>query len=140
MSVSGQREPFMFAWTRVVEYDVHFEIWNMTTNTVRETIGSCLDQRVYGDDVPCVISGVPVKVIAPDEVVRIRIAHSSVGGTFRIWYDDAAPPANSRVTIPIPEFATVLAPLAVPILLYAVRRARRRRRVAADGVPGPGGR
>jgi hypothetical protein len=142
MSVSGQREPFMFAWTRVVEYDVHFEIWNMTLNTVRETIGSCLDQRVYGNDVQCLVSGIPAKAIATDEVVRIRVAHSSLGGSFLILIEDIAPAANSRVTLPIPEFATLLAPIAVPILLFAVRRMTRRRKrgVAADSVPGTGGR
>jgi hypothetical protein len=128
MSVSGQREPFMFAWTRVVEYDVHFEIWNLTSNTVRETIGSCLDRRTYGDDVQCLVSGIPVKVIALDEVVRIRVAHSSLGGTFQILIEEVAPAANSRMTLPIPEFATVLAPMVIPFLLYAVRRLRRRKR------------
>ncbi|MGI0149716.1 MAG: hypothetical protein ACREDF_09330, partial [Thermoplasmata archaeon] len=142
MSTGGQREPFMFAWTRVVEYDVHFEIWNVTTNTVRETIGSCLDRRMYGDDVQCLVSGIPAKAIAPDEVVRIRVTHSSLGGTFLIQFDDAAPTANSRMTLPIPEFASVLAPIAIPFLLFAVRRLRgkRKRGVAADSVPGSGGR
>jgi hypothetical protein len=137
LTSGSQREPFMFAWTKVVEYDVHFEIWNMTSNTVRETIGSCLDRSTYGDDVQCLIPGVMAKTIAADEVVRIRMAHSSPGGTFLIQFDDLVPAPNSRATLPIPEFPIVLAPILALFIPLVIRRMHRRKRGKATRETNP---
>ncbi len=129
LSAGSVREPFMFAWTRVVEYDVHFEIWNKTTNAVREVVGSCLDRRTYGNDTQCLVAGVPQKTIAADEVVRLRVAHSSLGGTFLLQFDDIAATGDSRITLPamIPEFETLLIPMAVLFIIVGVRRLRRKK-------------
>ena len=158
LSEHSRREAFMFAWTRVVEYDVHLEIWDRTTDSVVDSIGSCLDRQVYGDDIQCLVVGVGPKTLGPNEVVRLRIVHSSPGGTFGVLFD--APPSlgDSRATIPslivIPEFEILTVPILTVLFWFGLpHRVRNRRRiaargmllegkrgVAADSVPGTGGR
>lgn len=118
---------FDFSWgPRPVEYDVRIEIWNMNTDTVASTVGTCLNVVTRGDDVQCLISGVGVIAISGTQVVRIKIAHSSAAGTVSIDYDDADGTGNSRATIPIPEFALV-GGLGMVSLVMAVAWIRRRR-------------
>jgi len=81
------------------EYDVQMQVWNKDTDSVRSTVISCLDQTTKGDDVSC-SAAVPTQTIAANEVVRVRIAHSSGAGTVSIEYDDADATGDSRVTIP----------------------------------------
>ena len=82
------------------EYDVYLQIWNLDTNTVAETIGSCLDVTTRGDDVQCLVSSVGPKTISSTQVVRIRVVHSSASGTVAFDYDDADTTGDSRATIP----------------------------------------
>ena len=49
-------------------------------------------------------------------------------------------PSQDNAVTSIPEFPAFLAPLAVPLLISGLRRLRPKRRVAADSVPGTGGR
>lgn len=133
-SVTTMREAFMFAWTTRPEYDVVFEIWNKDTDSVVETIGSCLDQTAVGDDVRCFVSGVAQKTIASNQVVRLRLSHSSSYGTLRIEYGDSDSSGDSRITIPIPEFQDIAVPvvaiLAPVVWIWSRRRARARPRRA----------
>jgi len=159
LSEHSRREAFMFAWTRVVEYDVHLEIWDRTTDSVVDSIGSCLDRQVYGDDIQCLVVGVGPKALGPNEVVRLRVVHSSPGGTFGVLFD--APPSmgDSRATIPslivIPEFEILTVPILTVLFWFGLphrvrspRRipatgslsSKRKKGVAADSVPETGGR
>lgn len=100
-SITTMREAFMFAWiTPVPEYDVVLDIWNVNTNAVVETVGSCIDLTSYGEDVQCLVSSVAQKSLSSDQVVRARVAHSSTEGRVRVDYDDADTTGNSRVTLP----------------------------------------
>ncbi len=125
LSEHSQREAFMFAWTRVVEYDVHLEIWDTTVNAVVDTIGSCLNDQTYGDDVQCLVTGVGAKVLSPNQVVRLRVVHSSLGGTFGILFDVPTAIGDSRVTIPfllVPEFEVLALPILTVLLVFGLRR------------------
>jgi len=123
-----------------VEYDVQIQIWDKTTDTVRTTIGECLDVTTFGADIQCLISGVAAQTIAANEVVRLRVAHSSGDGTVAIEYDDADATGDSRVTLPIPEFeeaALVVASgfaLIVPIASRAAQRRNRLRRTPGSAT------
>lgn len=130
LSVHKDKEAFMFAWTHVVEFDMHFEIWNMTTDTVVQVVGSCLDLLAHGDDVECLISEVPTMALGPDEVVRIRVAHSSTGGAFSILVagGGSGTTGDSRLTIAIPELSDMIFVVIVPVVIAVLRiRARRRK-------------
>ena len=109
------------------EYDVRIEIWNLDSNTVAETIVSCLDQTTFTDDVRCFLDSVPSKDLTANQVVRLVLAHSSASGTVTIEYDDADTTGDSRATLPIPEFAEIVTPIASVLTLAAVISARRRR-------------
>ncbi|HKZ63231.1 MAG TPA: ATPase domain-containing protein [Thermoplasmata archaeon] len=122
------------------EYDVHLEIWNLDTK-VADPIGSCLNVMTRGEDVQCPVPTVPQKTLTANQVVRIRVAHSSAGGKVSIDYDNSGTATgNSRATIPqvgIPEFQDVALPVLATILVPIVwRRAHRRRSKRAQGVPG----
>jgi hypothetical protein len=109
------------------QFDVFFDIWNIDLNTIAETVGTCADVTTRGSDVQCLVSSVPQKTIASNQVVRIRIAHSSTLGTVTIQFDNVDPTGNSRITIPVPEFGEVALPAAVSLLVPILWRARRRR-------------
>ena len=125
-----------FANSPSIQYDIRIEIWNKTTDSVVDTIGTCLDATTYGDDVQCLISGVAQKTLASDQVVRIRLVHSSSFSTVTIDYDDADTTGDSRITIPVPEFSDVVVPIGLlAILVVCGRRGRGRRRARAHGAP-----
>lgn len=138
LSIHKDKEAFAFAWTRAVEYDVYFEIWNTTTNSVASVVGSCVDQTSYGDDIVCSIAGVPAMTLAPDQVVRIRVSHSSPGGTIGLRYHmgGSSGTGDSRVLLAIPELGEILFVVAVPVLiLWVRRRLRQKEKGVADSVP-----
>ena len=112
---------------RPVEYDVRIEIWNVATDTVSSTIGSCLNVVTRGDDVQCLVSGVGAQALGANEEVRIYIAHSSAAGSVIISYDDADTTGDSRATLPIPEFTDIAIPAALGLIVLAVIRRRRKR-------------
>jgi len=119
------------------DYDVRLEIWNLNTNDVAETIGTCLDRTTRGDDVRCLISSVAQKTISSTQVVRIRLVHSSSSGTVAFDYDDDVAEGDSRATIPplyIPEFGQIVLPATVTILVPLVTRRLHRRKVKRGGV------
>ena len=140
-----------------IQYDIRIEIWNKTTDSVVDTIGTCLDATTYGDDVQCLISGVAgsgvgieagaiVQLILPQVAgqgqrhdrggVRIRLVHSSSFSTVTIDYDDADTTGDSRITIPVPEFSDVVVPIGLlAILVVCGRRGRGRRGARAHGAP-----
>jgi len=113
-----------------VEYDVYLDVWDKPTNTVKTAIGSCLNVVTTGNDVQCLVSGVAQQVLDSDDVVRIRVTHSSPAGTVTIEYDDADSTGDSRVTIPtsIPEFGDVALPVLATVLMPIVWRWSHRRR------------
>ncbi|MBI4416741.1 MAG: hypothetical protein HY557_07145 [Euryarchaeota archaeon] len=113
--------------TAATEYDVYFEIWNLNTDTVAETIGSCLNVTTYGDDVRCLVSGVASKTISSTQAARVRIAHSSSSGKVTIEYDATASSGNSRVTLPIPEFSDAFVPVGMVVVAVMVGGRLRRR-------------
>jgi hypothetical protein len=126
----------------VVEYDVYLEIWNKAIDSVSETIGFCLDVTTSGDDVQCLISGVGAKTLTSDQVVRLRVRHSSNSGTVSIEYDDADFTGDSRATIPpvgIPEFEDIVVPVLATVLVPVAWRWSRRRRRARKALGGDGG-
>ena len=120
---------FTIALIIVPEYDVRIEIWNKTTNAVDETIGTGLDATTYGNDVQCLVSGVAQKTLTTNQVVRIRLVHSSSFGTVSIDYDGAGTTGDSRTTLPIPELPILIIPLTTTLLvtIVAMRSASRRR-------------
>jgi len=127
---SGELKLVVIHVRDAVEYDVSIQIWNKDTNTVAETIGSCLDTVAYGDEIQCLASGIAQKTLTSNQVVRIRVAHSSASGTVTIDYDDADTTGNSGITIPIPEFQDLGIPalatvIGVPLTRRLVRRLRR---------------
>ena len=117
---------FDFAWgPRPVEYDVRLEIWDKPTDAVKSTVGTCLNVVTRGDDVQCLISGVASIVLDSDDVVRIKITHSSAAGSVLVDYDDSDSTGNSRATIPLPELEQVLFvafPLGTLVLIAVWRR------------------
>jgi hypothetical protein len=118
---------FDFAWgPRPVEYDVRIEIWNLLTDTIASTVGTCLNIVTRGDDVQCLISGVGVISIGATQVVRVYIAHSSAAGSVLIDYDDADSTGDSRLTVPIPEAVLITALVVLPLLLVAAWVRRRK--------------
>jgi hypothetical protein len=112
------------------EYDVRIQIWNKDTNSVRSTVVSCTDQTATAGDVRCFASGIAEQTIASNEVVRVRIAHSSGSGIVSIDYDDADTSGDSRATIPtsIPEFQDIVLPVLATVVVPVVWRWSRRRR------------
>jgi len=118
-----------------VEYNVYLEVWDTPTDSIKTAIGSCLDVVTTGDNVQCLVPGVPQQVLDGNDVVRVRIEHSSASGTVTIDYDDFDATGDSRVTIPIPEFDSVALPALATVLLPVAwrwsRRRRGRREVAA---------
>lgn len=109
------------------EYDVRIEIWNLDTDSVQETIQSCLDQTTFADDVRCFLDSVAQKVLSGTQVVRLVLAHSSASGTVTIDYDDSDASGDSRTTLPIPEFSDVAATaIGAVVVAFAVRSRRRR--------------
>jgi len=88
------------AFGQAITFDVSAQIWNETTDTVTEAVGSCLGVTTPGDDVPCLVAGVPQKVLGPSQVVRIRVAHASSSGTLTIDLDDADATGDSRAILP----------------------------------------
>jgi len=115
-----------FAEDPSIQYDVRIEIWNIPNNAVDATIGTCLDATTYGDDIQCLISGVAQTTLTNDQVVRIRVAHSSAFSSIKIDYDDADTTGDSRVTIPVPEFDILAVPfVSLVIVSFLVERKRR---------------
>jgi len=125
-------------------YDVRIEIWNKTTDSVRVTIGSCPGVTTGGDDVQCLASSVGEQTIASDEVVRIRVLHSGSSEIVSIDYDETGSPpttGDSRVTLPIPEFAGIAIPFGGILLVALTARrvaAGRRGRASASNRAGSG--
>ena len=120
-----------------VDYGVYLDIWDMTADSVRAPIGSCLGLTMSSDDVQCLISGAAAQTIASNEVVRIRVVHSGTAGTVSIDYDDADLTGDSRVTIPVPEFEEVALPVLATVLVPLVWRwSHRRRSRRARGAAG----
>jgi hypothetical protein len=117
-----------------VEYDVYLDVWDKPSNSVKTSIGSCLNVVSTGDDRQCLISGVPQQVLDSNDVVRIRVAHSSPAGSVVIDYEDGDPTGDSRITIPtgIPEFEEVALPIVATILVPIVWRWSGRRRSKRD--------
>ncbi len=140
-SINGVEHGLNINWIRatvyytVAQYDVQIQIWNKDTDTVAETIGSCLDATTYGDDVQCLVSGIPQKTLTANQVVLVRIAHSSAAGTVTIDYDDADATGDSRMTIPIPEFTDAGAPVISVLVVLAIVRVFRRRKTRTDDPP-----
>ena len=123
------------------EYDVHLEIWNLNTNDIAEPIGSCLNVMTRGENVQCLVSSVPQKTLTANQVVRIRVVHSSAGGKVSIDYDNSGTATgDSRTTIPpvgIPEFQDAVLPVLATVLVPIVWRwSHRRRSKRARGAPG----
>jgi len=141
----GMQSDFWIDYANIVsaaaEYDVYLQIWNLDTNTVAETIGFCLDLTTRGEDLQCLVSGVAAKTVASNQVVRIRIAHSSALGTVRISYDDWDTTGDSRMTIPppvgIPEFQDVVLPMLAMVLVPIAWRRYHRRRAGRNRVVAP---
>ena len=127
----GMQSDFWIDYANIIsaaaEYDVDLQIWNLDTNTVAETIGSCVNLTTRGDDVQCLVPGIAAKTIASNQVVRIRIAHSSALGTVTISYDDFDATGDSRITVPIPEFGDVVLPVVAIVLMPIVWRWSHRR-------------
>jgi hypothetical protein len=114
------------------DYSVLIEIWNLDTNTVAETIQSCLDQTDFGDDRRCFLDPVASKTLTATQVVRLVFAHSAASGTVSIDYDDSDTTGDSRATLPIPEFPDLVgSSLAVILPVIAVLHGRRRRKLRA---------
>jgi hypothetical protein len=109
-------------------YNVRFQIWNTSTDSVDASVGQCLNVGTYGDDVNCQVSSVGQKSIASNQVVRVRIEHAGGSGTVTIDYDDSDATGDSRATLPIPEFSEVILPVAVVLAILVVSRSSRERR------------
>lgn len=118
---------FDFSWgPRPVEYDVRLEIWDMPTNTVKSTIGTCLNIITRGQDIQCLISGVAQQTLDSDDIVRIKIAHSSAAGNIIIYYDDADTTGDSRFTIKLPEFQEIIIlSITIFIIIHLIRRKKK---------------
>lgn len=87
--------------------DIYIEIWDYTLNSVKETIGSCLDQAM-GLEAQCLVTGVGAKTIASDEGIRVKIEKASGTSGCDIEYDGLTPSDHdSRMSVPIPEFEEV---------------------------------
>jgi len=86
-----------------ITYDVQLQIWNKDLDTVAQTIGSCTGVATFADDVQCLVTGVPQKILTANQVVRVRIAHASSTGTIGIGFDDADSTGDSRVLLPRPQ-------------------------------------
>jgi len=116
----------LFVWylaiAGTVKYDVILVIWDKTTDSVRATIGSCLGVTTTGADVQCLVSSVASQTIASNEVVRIRILHSTGVGTVSIEYDDGDATGDSRITLPIPELPEIAIPILGTLLVVAAGR------------------
>ena len=110
-------------------YTVRLEIWNKTSNSVSETIQACGSAEPFGDDVQCVKTGVPQKVLTSAQVVRVNVGHSGGGPVVYIEYDGADTSGDSRATLPLPEFHEIAIPIATVLLMVlALRRRLRGRR------------
>ncbi|MGI0148437.1 MAG: hypothetical protein ACREDF_02735, partial [Thermoplasmata archaeon] len=121
-----------------VAYNMYLQIWDKSTDSVRATIGSCLGVTAAGDDQQCLLSSVASQTIASNEVVRIRVVHSGSAGTISVDYDNVDPTGNSRVTVPIPEFAEIAIPLAGVFFVAVVARRAASRRRGPSSLTNPG--
>jgi len=110
-------------------YNVRFQIWDTSSDTqVGADVLQCLDVNTFGDDVRCFMDAVAQQNLMASEIVRLVVQHASASGTIIISYDGSGTSADSRLTLPIPEFSDLLIPMAFLLALVPVRRASRRRR------------
>ncbi|MGI0149831.1 MAG: hypothetical protein ACREDF_09915 [Thermoplasmata archaeon] len=123
---TGSWETLLDVSVNSTTYEVRFEVWNKNDDTIAETIGSCTGLTTGGNDVQCLASGVPEKVLTSSQVIRIVI-RNVVGGTISIEYDDGDSTGDSRATVPIPEFDDIAIPL-VAVLVVSILLRRRRRK------------
>jgi hypothetical protein len=107
-------------------YDVKLEIWNLDSNDVAQTIASCTGVTTFGNDIQCLATSVPEKILTGTQVVRMYIQNTGSGATVTVSYDDSTSSGDSRATLPLPEFHEILLPIAVVGVIYFVARRRRR--------------